>query len=154
MRWWQKADLWVMSVFINILALAVPIYVVQALTRYLSTGVDATLYALTFGVLLSVFLEYLFRSCLLYTSDAAGSPTTILVNSWDLNFSGNASGGVLGDVCLFDAGFFAGGQSGNIIFAIDADGNGTADNDIYFDVSDDISKMTYDVATEAFLFYT
>ena len=129
MRWWQRADLWIMSVFINILALAVPIYVVQALTRYLST-------------------------CLLYTSDAAGSPTTILVNSWDLNFSGNASGGVLGDVCLFDAGFFAGGQSGNIIFAIDADGNGTADNDIYFDVSDDISKMTYDVATEAFLFYT
>ena len=62
MRWWQKADLWIMSVFINILALAVPIYVVQALTRYLSTGVDSTLYALTFGVLLSVFLEYLFRS--------------------------------------------------------------------------------------------
>lgn len=62
MRWWQRADLWIMSVFINILALAVPIYVVQALTRYLSTGVDSTLYALTFGVLLSVFLEYLFRS--------------------------------------------------------------------------------------------
>jgi hypothetical protein len=84
--------------------------------------------------------------------DAAGSNTVMSLNSSNLNFTGNGGNGVLGDVCLFDAGNFVGGQAGNIILAIDSDGNGTADNDIYFDVSDDITQMTYDVTIDAFTF--
>jgi hypothetical protein len=84
--------------------------------------------------------------------DAAGSNTVMSLNSSNLNFTGNGGGGVLGDVCLFDAGNFVGGQAGNVILAIDSDGNGTADNDIYFDVSDDITQMTYDVTIDAFTF--
>ncbi|MEK9572072.1 MAG: hypothetical protein VW124_23835, partial [Paracoccaceae bacterium] len=84
--------------------------------------------------------------------DSVGSNTVMSLNSSNLNFTGNGGGGVLGDVCLFDAGNFLGGQAGNIIMAIDSDGNGTADNDIYFDVSDDITQMTYDVTINAFTF--
>ena len=57
-----KFDILVASFFINLLALAVPLYVIQALTRYLSNGVNETLYALTIGVLIAVILEFLFKS--------------------------------------------------------------------------------------------
>ena len=57
-----KFDILVASFFINFLALAVPLYVIQALTRYLSNGVNETLYALTIGVLIAVILEFLFKS--------------------------------------------------------------------------------------------
>ena len=48
-----KFDILVASFFINFLALAVPLYVIQALTRFLSNGVNETLYALTIGVLIA-----------------------------------------------------------------------------------------------------
>ena len=57
-----KFDILVASFFINLLALAVPLYVIQALTRFLSNGVNETLYALTIGVLIAVILEFLFKS--------------------------------------------------------------------------------------------
>ena len=70
----------------------------------------------------------------------------------DNKFTGDGSGGgVLGDVCLFDAGNL-GGTSGNIVFGIDADGNGSANNDIFFDVDDSITQATYDAASDAFTF--
>ncbi len=56
-----KFDVLVASFFINLLALAVPIYVIQALTRFLANGIYETLYALTFGVLIAIILELLFK---------------------------------------------------------------------------------------------
>ena len=56
-----KVDILVAYFFINLLALAVPLYVIQALTRFLSNGVYETLYALTFGVFIAILLEFLFK---------------------------------------------------------------------------------------------
>ncbi|NQV56907.1 MAG: ATP-binding cassette domain-containing protein [Rhodospirillales bacterium] len=49
------------SLFINILALASPLFVMQVLNRYVSQGVDATLITLTGGVLIAIVLELVFR---------------------------------------------------------------------------------------------
>lgn len=49
------------SVFINILALAGPLFVMQVLNRYVSQGVDATLLTLTSGVLIAITLEFALR---------------------------------------------------------------------------------------------
>ena len=57
----QKIDLWIISSAANILSLALPIYVIQALSRYLASGIDATLYALTAGVIVSIGAEFLLR---------------------------------------------------------------------------------------------
>ncbi|MCF3631058.1 ATP-binding cassette domain-containing protein [Thalassospiraceae bacterium LMO-SO8] len=54
-------ELIVATLFINILAMASPLFVMQVLNRYVSQGVDATLATLTSGVLLAITLEYLFR---------------------------------------------------------------------------------------------
>ena len=64
--------------FINILGLAVPLYVIQAFSRYLANGFDETLYALTFGVLVALGFEYLFkrhrlRSLVIYNQKSDGS---------------------------------------------------------------------------------
>ena len=60
-RFLQKVDLWVISFAANLLSLAIPIYVIQSLSRYLASGIDATLYALTAGVLVSIVAEFLLR---------------------------------------------------------------------------------------------
>ncbi len=60
-RFLQKVDLWVISFAANLLSLALPIYVIQSLSRYLASGIDATLYALTAGVLVSIVAEFLLR---------------------------------------------------------------------------------------------
>jgi ATP-binding cassette subfamily C protein LapB len=49
------------SVFINILALAGPLFVMQVLNRYVSQGVDATLLTLVSGVLIAITLEFSLR---------------------------------------------------------------------------------------------
>jgi ATP-binding cassette subfamily C protein LapB len=49
------------TLFISILALASPIFVMQVLNRYVSQGVDATLITLTSGVLIAIVLELIFR---------------------------------------------------------------------------------------------
>lgn len=59
----HRFELWAYSFFINALALAVPIYVIQALTRYLANGLNATLYSLTFGVIVALILENILRNC-------------------------------------------------------------------------------------------
>ena len=73
-----RLDLIVASIFINILGLAVPLYVIQAFSRYLTNGFDETLYALTFGVLVALGFEYLFkrhrlRSLVIHNQKADGS---------------------------------------------------------------------------------
>ena len=54
-------ELIVASVFISVLALASPIFVMQVLNRYVSQGVDSTLVTLTVGVLVAIALELAFR---------------------------------------------------------------------------------------------
>jgi len=49
------------SVFINILALAGPLFVMQVLNRYVSQGIDATLFTLISGVLIAITLEFALR---------------------------------------------------------------------------------------------
>jgi len=59
-------ELLVASLFINILALAQPLFVMQVLNRYVSNGVDATLVTLTSGVLIALGLEFAFRQSRLH----------------------------------------------------------------------------------------
>ncbi len=54
-------ELLIASLFINILALAQPMFVMQVLNRYVAHGVDATLMTLTSGVLIALVLEFAFR---------------------------------------------------------------------------------------------
>ena len=59
----HRFELWTYSFFINALSLSVPVYVIQALTRYLANGLNATLYSLTFGVIFALILENILRNC-------------------------------------------------------------------------------------------
>ena len=50
------------SFFVNILALATPIYVIQVLQRYVAYGVNSTLVTLVVGILLVSLFEFFFRN--------------------------------------------------------------------------------------------
>ena len=54
-------ELLVASLFVNVLALASPLFVIQVLNRYVAHGVDATLTTLTTGVVIAIILEFAFR---------------------------------------------------------------------------------------------
>ncbi len=54
-------ELLVASLFVNLLALAAPIFVMQVLNRYVAFGVDATLATLVAGMLIALALEFGFR---------------------------------------------------------------------------------------------
>jgi ATP-binding cassette, subfamily C, bacterial LapB len=56
-----SSELILASIFINILALASPLFVLQVLNRYVSQGVDATLLTLVSGVLIAISLEFALR---------------------------------------------------------------------------------------------
>lgn len=62
------------SFFANVLALASPLFVIQVLNRYVSHGVDATLYTLTIGVLIAIAFEASFRQIRLSIADALSQP--------------------------------------------------------------------------------
>lgn len=49
------------SFFVNVLGLASSLYIIQLLNRYISHGVDSTLYTLTIGVCIAILLEFGFR---------------------------------------------------------------------------------------------
>ncbi|MDD4871948.1 MAG: ATP-binding cassette domain-containing protein [Kiritimatiellae bacterium] len=49
------------SLFIGLLGLASPIYIMQVLRRYVSSGIDGTLFTLTTGVLVAIVMEFAFR---------------------------------------------------------------------------------------------
>ena len=59
-------ELVVASLFINILAMAQPLFVMQVLNRYVAHGVDATLVTLTTGVLFALGIEFAFRQSRLH----------------------------------------------------------------------------------------
>ena len=51
----------VVSLLVNLLALAAPLFVIQVLNRYVAYGIDATLATLTGGILLAIIFEFVFR---------------------------------------------------------------------------------------------
>ena len=52
----------VASLFVNLLALATPIYVIQVLQRYIAYGVISTLITLFFGIIFIVIFEFFFKN--------------------------------------------------------------------------------------------
>ena len=86
------------------------------------------------------------------TQLSSASGTISIAKSSDHSFSGSNQ---KGDVCLFDSQYF-GGPAGNLIFAIDANGNGRLEGeDVMFDVEDDLldsNNMVYDTANDVFTF--
>tara|TARA_B100000676_G_scaffold313279_1_gene392968 strand:- start:1434 stop:3137 length:1704 start_codon:yes stop_codon:yes gene_type:complete len=61
MRPGVTTELLIATLFINLLALASPLFVIQVLNRYVTFGVDATLRTLVIGVLIAIVLEFGFR---------------------------------------------------------------------------------------------
>ena len=51
----------VASLFVNLLALATPIYVIQVLQRYIAYGVISTLITFFFGIIFIVIFEFFFQ---------------------------------------------------------------------------------------------
>ncbi|RED54175.1 ATP-binding cassette domain-containing protein [Aestuariispira insulae] len=54
-------EMLVASLFINLLALVGPVFVIQVLNRYVAFGVDATLVTLVAGAAMALVFEFLFR---------------------------------------------------------------------------------------------
>ena len=54
-------ELLIASLFASVLAMAMPVFVIQVLNRYVAHGVDITLATLTAGALIAVALEFAFR---------------------------------------------------------------------------------------------
>ena len=52
----------IISFFVNILALALPIFVMQVLQRYIAYGVSSTLITLVSGVVFAIIFEFFFRN--------------------------------------------------------------------------------------------
>ncbi len=55
-------QLLIVSFFVNILALASPIFVMQVLQRYIAYGVSSTLITLVTGVIIAIIFEFFFRN--------------------------------------------------------------------------------------------
>ena len=58
---YSSFKVFVLSVFINILALGSSVFVIQVFNRYVVFGVEATLYTLFIGVLICIIFEFIFR---------------------------------------------------------------------------------------------
>ncbi|MDP6584056.1 MAG: hypothetical protein QF535_05325, partial [Anaerolineales bacterium] len=55
-------QLLIVSFFVNILALASPIFVMQVLQRYIAYGITSTLITLVTGVIIAIIFEFFFRN--------------------------------------------------------------------------------------------
>ena len=58
---WTAFELFITSLFVNILAFAMPLFVMQVLNRYVAYGVDATLATLIMGGILALSMELFLR---------------------------------------------------------------------------------------------
>ncbi|MCK5311520.1 MAG: ATP-binding cassette domain-containing protein [Desulfobacteraceae bacterium] len=56
-----SSELVLASLFISILGLSSPIFVIQVLRRYVTSGIDSTLITLVTGVLVAIAMEFAFR---------------------------------------------------------------------------------------------
>nr|MBC8438445.1 ABC transporter [Candidatus Desulfobacula maris] len=54
-------EILIASFFITLLALAMPLYVIQILNRYISYGFHGTLITLTTGMLIAILMQLMFR---------------------------------------------------------------------------------------------
>ena len=77
-------ELLLVSLLISILALAVPIFVIQVLKRYVAYGNDATLATLIGGALLAIVFEFAFRLLRNRMISSAGG------GSWGISREGKA----------------------------------------------------------------
>ena len=73
-------DLILSSVFLNLLALAVPLFVIQVLNRYVSYGIDETLMTLVIGVVIAILFEQAFRRIRLRLAESINQQREGLVN--------------------------------------------------------------------------
>ena len=55
-------ELLILSLIVNLLALAAPLFFMQVLSRYITSGIDSTLQTLVFGVLIAALFEFFFRN--------------------------------------------------------------------------------------------
>ncbi len=69
------------SLFVNILGLAVPIYVIQVLQRYIAYGVLSTLITLIIGIIVIVIFEFFFKNIRHRMARELESINTLMVNS-------------------------------------------------------------------------
>ena len=69
------------SFFVNILGLAVPIYVIQVLQRYIAYGVLSTLVTLIIGIIVIVIFEFFFKNIRHRMARELESFNIIMVNS-------------------------------------------------------------------------
>jgi ATP-binding cassette subfamily C protein LapB len=83
----------VASLFINLLALASPLFVIQVLNRFVTQGVNATLLTLTTGVLLSILFELIFRQIRLKLAGAISAKSNIQISiaSYDILLKAKAT---------------------------------------------------------------
>ena len=73
-------DLILSSIFLNLLALAVPLFVIQVLNRYVSYGIDETLMTLVIGVVIAILFEQAFRRIRLRLAESINQQREELVN--------------------------------------------------------------------------
>jgi ATP-binding cassette subfamily C protein LapB len=66
--------------FVNLLALASPLFVIQVLNRYVAQGVSATLLTLTTGVLLAILFELIFRQIRLKLTNAISTQNNVKIS--------------------------------------------------------------------------
>ena len=71
----------VASLFVNLLALASPLFVIQVLNRYVAQGVNATLLTLAAGVLLAILFELIFRQIRLKLAGAVSAQNNIKISN-------------------------------------------------------------------------
>ncbi len=68
------------SLFVNFLALASPLFVIQVLNRYVAQGVNATLLTLITGVLLAILFELIFRQIRLKLAGAISAKNNVKIS--------------------------------------------------------------------------
>ncbi|MCT4656940.1 MAG: hypothetical protein N4A65_14115 [Cohaesibacter sp.] len=76
-------ELLAISLVANLLALASPIFVMLVLGRYVTHGIDATLITLSFGMLLAIIMEFLFRLLRLRLARGLSVQANINLVTWD-----------------------------------------------------------------------
>ena len=74
------AKIIIASFFVNILALATPIYVIQVLQRYVAYGVNSTLITLVSGIIFVSVFEFFFRNIRHRMTRELESENTILAD--------------------------------------------------------------------------
>ena len=88
MQIYKRLDLLIASFLINILSLAIPIYIIHSINRYLGNGNFDTLIFLTVTVIFATCLEFLIRKYRKFIIISINKKNLLSINeSKDKNFS-------------------------------------------------------------------